>query len=41
MAVCFSGKWKTLNPMELAELDVYEQLEYMMILLKARAFKRD
>jgi hypothetical protein len=31
----------TLNSMELAELDVYEQLEHMMILLKARAFKRD
>ncbi len=27
----------TLSPMELAELDVYEQLEHMMILLKARA----
>ncbi len=27
----------TLSPMELAELDVYEQLEDMMILLKARA----
>lgn len=24
--------------MELAELDVYEQLEHMMILLKARAY---
>ena len=31
----------TLNPMELAELDVYEQLEHMMILLKARALKND
>jgi hypothetical protein len=31
----------TLSSMELAELDVYEQLEHMMILLKARAFKRD
>ena len=31
----------TLNSMELAELDVYEQLEHMMILLKARAFKRN
>ena len=31
----------TLTSMELAELDVYEQLEHMMILLKARAFKRD
>ena len=31
----------TLSPMELAELDVYEQLEHMMILLKARALKRD
>lgn len=31
----------TLNPMELAELDVYEQLEHMMILLKARALKHD
>jgi hypothetical protein len=30
-----------LNSMELAELDVYEQLEHMMILLKARAFKRN
>ncbi|MGH7998635.1 MAG: hypothetical protein ACREPR_04180 [Brasilonema sp.] len=28
----------TLSPMELAELDVYEQLEHMMILLKARAY---
>lgn len=27
----------TLSSMELAELDVYEQLEHMMILLKARA----
>ncbi|MBO3458410.1 hypothetical protein G7B40_025380 [Aetokthonos hydrillicola Thurmond2011] len=27
----------TLSPMELAELDVYEQLEHMMLLLKARA----
>ena len=31
----------TLNSMELAELDVYQQLEHMMILLKARAFKRN
>jgi hypothetical protein len=31
----------TLNPMELAELDVYEQLEHMLILLKARALKCD
>ena len=31
----------TLNSMELAELDVYEQLEHMMILLKARAFNRN
>ena len=31
----------TLNPMQLAELDVYEQLEHMIILLKARALKRD
>lgn len=31
----------TLNSMEFAELDVYEQLEHMMILLKARAFKRN
>jgi hypothetical protein len=31
----------TLSSMELAELDVYEQLEHMMILLKARAFKHD
>lgn len=28
----------TLTQMELAELDVYEQLEQMMILLKARAY---
>jgi hypothetical protein len=28
----------TLSSMELAELDVYEQLEYMMTLLKARAY---
>jgi len=28
----------TLSPMEMAELDVYEQLEHMMILLKARAY---
>jgi hypothetical protein len=27
-----------LNPMEIAELDVYEQLEHLMILLKARAY---
>jgi hypothetical protein len=31
----------TLTPSELAELDVYEQLEHMMILLKARALKND
>lgn len=31
----------TISPMELAELDVYEQLEHLMILLKARALKRD
>ncbi|KYC40641.1 hypothetical protein WA1_23640 [Scytonema hofmannii PCC 7110] len=29
-----------LSPMELVELDVYEQLEHMMILLKARASTR-
>ncbi|MUG95823.1 hypothetical protein F7734_27080 [Scytonema sp. UIC 10036] len=29
-----------LSPMELAELDVYEQLEHIMILLKARASTR-
>ncbi|MEH2369756.1 hypothetical protein [Nostoc sp.] len=28
----------TLSQMELAELDVYEQLEHLMILLKARAY---
>ncbi|MEG4346553.1 hypothetical protein QUB70_25230 [Microcoleus sp. A003_D6] len=28
----------TLDPMEIAELDVYEQLEHLMILLKARAY---
>ena len=28
----------TLNPMEIAELDVCEQLEHLMILLKARAY---
>ena len=28
----------TLNPMEIAELDIYEQLEHLMILLKARAY---
>lgn len=28
----------TLNEMEIAELDVYEQLEHLMILLKARAY---
>ena len=28
----------TLNPMEIAELDVYEQLEHLIILLKARAY---
>lgn len=28
----------TLNQMEIAELDVYEQLEHLMILLKARAY---
>ncbi|NES22487.1 MAG: hypothetical protein F6K41_27110 [Symploca sp. SIO3E6] len=31
----------TISPMELAELDLYEQLEHMMILLKAQAIKRD
>ncbi|HAX80344.1 MAG TPA: hypothetical protein DCY88_32040 [Cyanobacteria bacterium UBA11372] len=31
----------TISPMELAELDVYEQLEHLMILLKARALKHD
>jgi hypothetical protein len=31
----------TLSQMELAELDVYEQLEHMMILLKTRALKQD
>jgi hypothetical protein len=31
----------TLASMELAELDVYEQLEHLMILLKARALKPD
>lgn len=31
----------TLSLMELAELDVYEQLEHMMILLKVRASTRD
>jgi len=31
----------TIDSMELAELDVYEQLEHLMILLKARALKRD
>jgi len=31
----------TLDSIELAELDVYEQLEHLMILLKARALKRD
>ncbi|NER23627.1 MAG: hypothetical protein F6J96_23580 [Symploca sp. SIO1C2] len=30
-----------ISPMELAELDIYEQLEHMMILLKARALKHD
>ena len=30
-----------ISPMELAELDVYEQLEHLMILLKARALKHD
>ncbi|GAX45860.1 hypothetical protein NIES4075_68810 [Tolypothrix sp. NIES-4075] len=35
------NRFATLNPMELAELDVYEQLEHMMILLKARALKND
>ncbi len=35
------NRYATLSSMELAELDVYEQLEHMMILLKARAFKRD
>jgi hypothetical protein len=28
-----------ISPMELAELDVYEQLEHMMILLKAQALR--
>jgi hypothetical protein len=31
----------TISPMELAELDVYEQLDHLMILLKARALQRD
>lgn len=31
----------TISSMELAELDVYEQLEHLMILLKARALQRD
>jgi hypothetical protein len=31
----------TIDSMELAELDVYEQLEHLMTLLKARALKRD
>jgi hypothetical protein len=31
----------TISSMELAELDVYEQLDHLMILLKARALKRD
>ncbi|MGB7441726.1 MAG: hypothetical protein WA919_11705 [Coleofasciculaceae cyanobacterium] len=31
----------TISTMELAELDVYEQLEHLMILLKARASQRD
>jgi hypothetical protein len=35
------NRFGTLNSLELPELDVYEQLEHMMILLKARAFKRD
>jgi hypothetical protein len=32
------NRLKTLSQMELAELDVYEQLEHMMSLLKARAY---
>jgi len=31
----------TIDSMELAELDVYEQLEHLMTLLKARALKPD
>jgi hypothetical protein len=31
----------TISSVELAELDVYEQLEHLMILLKARALKRN
>lgn len=31
----------TLTPIELAQLDVFEQLEHMMILLKARFLKND
>lgn len=30
----------TINSTEIAELDVYEQLEHMMILLKARAMEK-
>jgi hypothetical protein len=30
----------SLTPIEIAELDVYEQLEHMMILLKARAWEK-
>ncbi|MCG6138809.1 MAG: hypothetical protein MET45_30165 [Nostoc sp. LLA-1] len=34
------NRFGTLTPIETAELDVYEQLEHMMILLKARAMKK-
>jgi hypothetical protein len=33
------NRFGTLTPTEMAELDVYEQLEHMMILLKVRAMK--
>jgi hypothetical protein len=34
----YKNRESILNPMEIAELDVYEQLEHLMILLKARAY---
>ncbi|WP_414546418.1 hypothetical protein [Nostoc sp. CCY0012] len=34
------NRFGTLTSIETAELDVYEQLEHMMILLKARAMKK-
>jgi hypothetical protein len=39
-ALLEKNRYGSLTPMELAELDVYEQLEHLMILLKARAMEK-